>query len=143
MFSPVLHRIPYTVPTGAGTVNSVLETRLATVPVLDVTLLFINTHPSASVDLTIVERIDLGVSDDAEDDGVIVTTVVDVTIEAGERYTYTPPMALSIYTDTPSVEHLISLVHEELTEQVLVQLFVCGKIETTVRTNIDVFSRSS
>lgn len=146
MQSAYEQRIAFSVPIAGATAVYTLESNLNDDEVLNPSLVFVNFGTEA-VELTIVRRIDLGVSADPEDNGTLDETVVDaVSIAVGESYTYEPDFKNLIVKDsTPSVEHLITLDGSNLptTAINIVQLFVSGQVEETSRTNILSYERSS
>lgn len=143
MLSSVRHRIPFTVIPSTGISDSVLETALPVDQVLLPILVFINTHPTVPVVLTIVRRLDLGMSADPEDDGSFDVTVVDAqTVPAGGQLEVSIALNLLTNTDTPYVAHLLTMTHSDPDESAIVQLLVSGVYDDTTRTNILNFSRS-
>jgi hypothetical protein len=124
--------------------NVIVEDSLPVTQVLQPTFLFINTHPTEDVVLTIVRGVDLGVSVDPEDDGIFETEVVSaVTILAGGgEFTYEPPINLVQGSDTPLVQHVLELSHASVTDTVIVQLIVSGIAEVSTRANLLNFTRA-
>jgi len=144
-------RQPYTVDADGGTVtDEALEDILSDTEMLDVTVLFVNTHASQSIDLTIVRTIDLGTSAVAEDDGSFDVTEVDTeTIAAGEQYLYEPKvkhfMVFDGSANQSTIEHKVSIAHtdaEDDDEDAIVQVFLMGKIEAVTRNTIPNFERA-
>ena len=143
MLQSVRHRVPVTVPVGAGIADLVLEDNLPLLQVLQPVLLFVNTHPTLAVTRTVTRRMDLGVSADPEDDGVFDTEVVSaITISAnGGEYIYEPPVNLVQGTTAPLVQHLVDLSHLDVAETPIVQILVSGMSDIATRENILNFTR--
>lgn len=145
MIQSVRHRIPQTVPTGAGITDLVLEDNLPVTQVLQPVLLFVNTHPTIDIVLTVRRKVDLGVSADPEDDGVYETIVVNaVTVPAASgQYVYTPPLNLAQGSTAPFIQHLIDLSHADGAETPIVQIIASGIVDIATRENILNFTRQA
>lgn len=142
MFDSIRHRIPITIPVGGGVSNFVLENNVPVSKIILPKLLFINTHLTVAISLTIIRRINLGSSSDPEDDGIINTTVVSQTISAGGTYTYTPDVNMHVDVDTPYVQHILSASHADGVETPILQILVSGVYDATTRSNLLNFSRA-
>ena len=145
-------RNPYTVVAAGGTIDDeVLEDALPVTELMDVKILFVNTHASQSIDLTIKRTIDLGTSMVPEDDGSFdVTEVTAEAIVAGAQYLYEPAihhfMQFDASASQPIIQHKVSIAHSDSgddDEDVIVQAFVVGKVESVTRNTIPNFEKAS
>lgn len=143
MIQSVRHRIPQTIPVGAGLADLVLEDNLSVQQVIQPKILFVNTHPTVDVELTITRYTDLGVSSDPEDDGSFSTEVVSAqTVTAANgQFIYEPDLNLHQDTTAPLVQHKVSISHADPAETPIVQIFVSGFTDVVTREKILNFTR--
>lgn len=144
-------RQPFTIEADGGVItNQVLEDALDVTEMLDVKVVFVNTHATQEVDITLVRTVDLGSSTDPEDDGIFSVTEVDAeTITAGGQYVYTPGVNQWVVFDDDAeqtVKHYFSAAHTDSgldDDDVIIQVLIVGKVESVTRTNIPNFTRST
>lgn len=130
---PVNARQSHVIGPSTTSTDNKVEDALPTTIVLDASVIFINWSATASVQITLTQKVDLGVSgSNPEDDGFVETQMFQETLAAGAQYIFKPDFKnLVQYSETPSVEHFFDIENLDAAETAYVNRFVVGTTDTT------------
>ena len=129
MLIPVKQLIPLRI-TPAATTTWFLEATMPVLPLLRPRIFFKNTSPGVTVNVEIQHILDLGVSDDPLISGTFPTEIVNSTINPDDLLVhYFMEVALS----SAPVRHQISVENPSATETVIIQVWVEGWFEESLK----------